>query len=105
MRNTRRLWVSIIFVMILASASIAGLVTGAISPVLGLDLQGGVAVILSAQATDKSVNIATRRLYPQANTPAAIRGRVVAVNTNIARSPCPVTVVINSGAPPPALMR
>ena len=31
-----------------------------------------VAVILSAQATDKSVNIATRRLYPQANTPAAI---------------------------------
>jgi endonuclease-3 len=31
-----------------------------------------IAVILSAQATDKSVNIATRRLYPQANTPAAI---------------------------------
>jgi endonuclease-3 len=33
-----------------------------------------VAVILSAQATDKSVNIATRRLYPKANTPAAILG-------------------------------
>jgi endonuclease-3 len=31
-----------------------------------------VAVVLSAQATDKSVNIATRRLYPQASTPAAI---------------------------------
>jgi endonuclease-3 len=31
-----------------------------------------VAVILSAQATDRSVNIATRRLYPRANTPAAI---------------------------------
>lgn len=31
-----------------------------------------VAVILSAQATDRSVNIATRRLYPLANTPAAI---------------------------------
>ncbi len=31
-----------------------------------------VAVILSAQATDRSVNIATRRLYPEANTPAAI---------------------------------
>ena len=31
-----------------------------------------VAVILSAQATDRSVNIATRRLYPKANTPAAI---------------------------------
>lgn len=31
-----------------------------------------VAVILSAQATDKGVNIATRKLYPVANTPAAI---------------------------------
>ncbi len=31
-----------------------------------------VAVILSAQATDTGVNLATRRLFPQANTPAAI---------------------------------
>lgn len=31
-----------------------------------------VAVILSAQATDRSVNIATRQLYARANTPAAI---------------------------------
>jgi len=31
-----------------------------------------VAVILSAQATDKSVNIATRTLYKHANTPAEI---------------------------------
>jgi endonuclease III len=31
-----------------------------------------IAVILSAQATDKSVNVATRKLYPKANTPAAI---------------------------------
>jgi endonuclease-3 len=31
-----------------------------------------IAVILSAQATDKSVNIATRVLYKQANTPQAI---------------------------------
>ena len=31
-----------------------------------------VAVILSAQATDVGVNKATRRLYPAANTPAAI---------------------------------
>ena len=31
-----------------------------------------VAVILSAQATDKSVNIATRELFPVANTPQAI---------------------------------
>ncbi len=31
-----------------------------------------VAVILSAQATDVSVNLATRKLYPVANTPTAI---------------------------------
>ncbi len=31
-----------------------------------------IAVILSAQATDKSVNLATDTLYPLANTPAAI---------------------------------
>ena len=31
-----------------------------------------VAVVLSAQATDKSVNLATRKLYPLANTPEAI---------------------------------
>jgi endonuclease-3 len=31
-----------------------------------------VAVILSAQATDKGVNVATRKLFPVADTPAAI---------------------------------
>jgi endonuclease-3 len=31
-----------------------------------------VAVVLSAQATDRSVNLATRRLYPVANTPEKI---------------------------------
>ena len=31
-----------------------------------------VAVILSAQATDKSVNLATRKLFPRANTPQTI---------------------------------
>jgi len=31
-----------------------------------------IAVILSAQATDKSVNLATRQLFPQANTPEKI---------------------------------
>ena len=31
-----------------------------------------VAVVLSAQATDKSLNLATRKLYPIANTPEAI---------------------------------
>ena len=33
-----------------------------------------VAVLLSAQATDVSVNAATRRLFPKANTPQAILG-------------------------------
>jgi len=31
-----------------------------------------IAVILSAQATDKSVNLATRKLFPRANTPQKI---------------------------------
>ena len=31
-----------------------------------------IAVILSAQATDKGVNLATRKLFPKTNTPAAI---------------------------------
>ena len=31
-----------------------------------------VAVVLSAQATDKSVNLATRKLYPLANTPPTV---------------------------------
>lgn len=31
-----------------------------------------IAVILSAQATDRSVNLATRRLFPKANTPEAM---------------------------------
>jgi endonuclease-3 len=37
-----------------------------------------VAVILSAQATDRSVNLATRRLFPIARTPQAILGLGVA---------------------------
>jgi endonuclease-3 len=37
-----------------------------------------VAVLLSAQATDVSVNKATRRLFPVANTPATIRALGVA---------------------------
>jgi endonuclease-3 len=37
-----------------------------------------VAVILSAQATDKSVNIATRELFRHANTPQALLGLGVA---------------------------
>ena len=37
-----------------------------------------VAVVLSAQATDKSVNLATAKLYPVANTPAKIAALGVA---------------------------
>jgi endonuclease-3 len=37
-----------------------------------------VAVVLSAQATDRSVNLATDRLFPKANTPAAIAALGVA---------------------------
>jgi endonuclease-3 len=33
-----------------------------------------VAVVLSAQATDRSVNLATAKLYPRANTPRALLG-------------------------------
>ena len=48
MKNTRSLWLSIAFVLVLVALSIAGLVTGYLTPRLGLDLEGGVAVILSA---------------------------------------------------------
>jgi preprotein translocase subunit SecD len=47
MRRTRGLWVSIAFVLALTAASIAAFVAGT-KPVLGLDLEGGVSVILSA---------------------------------------------------------
>ena len=40
----------------------------------GTPFQLLVAVILSAQATDKGVNLATRRLFPAAGTPQAILG-------------------------------
>mgnify|MGYP000715175464 CR=1 FL=1 len=48
MNQTRRLWASIIFVLLLVTASVIGFVTGSLKPKLGLDLQGGVSVILSA---------------------------------------------------------
>jgi preprotein translocase subunit SecD len=47
MKRTRGLWISIAFVLALVAASIAMLLTGT-RPVLGLDLEGGVSVILSA---------------------------------------------------------
>jgi preprotein translocase subunit SecD len=48
MRRTRGLWVSIIFVGLLVVGSLFGLLGGSLSPTLGLDLEGGVSVILKA---------------------------------------------------------
>ncbi len=48
MRRTRGLWASIVFVLLLTLASVVGFATGALQPILGLDLEGGVSVTLSA---------------------------------------------------------
>ena len=48
MKRTRGLWISIIFVAILVVSSLAGFVSSNLKPVLGLDLEGGVSVILTA---------------------------------------------------------
>jgi protein-export membrane protein SecD len=47
-RKTRGLWASIVFVLALTLASVIGFATGALRPILGLDLEGGVSVTLSA---------------------------------------------------------
>jgi preprotein translocase subunit SecD len=47
-KRTRGLWASIIFVLVLTLASLIGFATGALQPILGLDLEGGVSVALSA---------------------------------------------------------
>ncbi|MEW6059089.1 MAG: protein translocase subunit SecD [Actinomycetota bacterium] len=55
MRSTRNLWLSVGFVAILVIGSIAAFAAGT-KPVLGLDLEGGVSVILQAPAgTPKDV--------------------------------------------------
>ena len=48
MRRNRALWASIIFVLVLILASAFGVVAGGLRPTLGLDLQGGASVILTA---------------------------------------------------------
>lgn len=48
MKRTRGLWASIFFVLALTLASLVGFATGALQPILGLDLEGGVSVTLSA---------------------------------------------------------
>ena len=48
MRRNRALWASIIFVLVLVLASLVSVVAGGLRPTLGLDLQGGASVILTA---------------------------------------------------------
>ena len=50
MRGTKWLWTSVGFVGVLVLASLVGFATGALKPLLGLDLEGGVSVILQAPA-------------------------------------------------------
>ena len=53
MKRNRGLWISVIFVAILVVASSLSFAFGVFKPVLGLDLEGGLAVILSApEGTD-----------------------------------------------------
>jgi len=47
-RGGKGLWVSIIVVIVVVVVSVAAFATGRLEPVLGLDLKGGVSVILSA---------------------------------------------------------
>jgi protein-export membrane protein SecD len=47
-RSGKGLWVSIIVVVVVVALSVAAFATGRLEPVLGLDLKGGVSVILSA---------------------------------------------------------
>ena len=50
MKRSRGLWISVIFVAILVLGSAFSFAFGVFKPVLGLDLEGGLAVILSAPA-------------------------------------------------------
>ena len=48
MRRNRALWASILFVALLVVGATVGFASGGLRPLLGLDLQGGASVILSA---------------------------------------------------------
>ena len=53
MKRTRGLWISIIAIGVLMAVSISAFAANRLRPLLGLDLQGGVSVILSApEGTD-----------------------------------------------------
>ncbi len=64
MKRSRGLWVSIIVVGLLICVSIAGFAANKLTPLLGLDLQGGVSVILSApEGTDSAtMNLALENI-------------------------------------------
>jgi protein-export membrane protein SecD len=47
-KRNRALWASIVFVLVLVAASAFGFLGGGLRPTLGLDLQGGASVILTA---------------------------------------------------------
>jgi preprotein translocase subunit SecD len=54
--KSRGLWISVLFVGVLVTASLVGFATDTLKPTLGLDLEGGVSVILSApDGTPRSV--------------------------------------------------
>jgi hypothetical protein len=48
MKRSRGLWVTVVIVAVVIALSVAALASGRLQPVLGLDLKGGVSVILSA---------------------------------------------------------
>ena len=93
MKRTRGLWASIIFVAVLVVASLVGFASGSLKPKLGLDLQGGVQVILAAPTgTDSAV---------MNQTLENIRGRVDAFGvgeSQIFVSANTITVQIPGGA-------
>jgi preprotein translocase subunit SecD len=93
MKRTRSLWVSIVFVAVLVLGSAAGFLSGSLKPKLGLDLQGGVQVILAAPA-GTGADVMTQALQN-------IRGRVDAFGvgeSQIFVSGNTITVQIPGGA-------
>jgi preprotein translocase subunit SecD len=63
-KRNRDLWLSIVFVGLLVGASVIGFAFGGLKPTLGLDLEGGLSVILSAPdgTTDTVMNQALENI-------------------------------------------
>ena len=54
--SRRRLWITLILTVVIAWGSLAAVLAAGLSPKLGLDLQGGFSVVLSApDGTDEAV--------------------------------------------------